>query len=219
MMNERILFLDIARGLCIILVVIGHYMPDYSPAWYAALHDVIYRFHMPLFMFVSGCVYVATLRSQSYWKFLSRKVHRLMLPYITTSLIVVTIKLGTQHLAYVEKPVGLLSYAKIFCLPEAGYFLWFIWALWWMFVIIPLFNTPKKRLGLFLASVIIHFLPLSFGGLFCLNEAKTMLVWFMLGVVMFDHQVLRQWMSSLRLERLPLAVGAFAVTLIMGGVN
>lgn len=57
---NRIIALDIAKAICIILVVMGHYVPDNSPAWYVLVHDVIYTFHMPLFMFVSGYVYIAT---------------------------------------------------------------------------------------------------------------------------------------------------------------
>lgn len=59
---NRIIALDIAKAICIILVVMGHYVPDNSPAWYVLVHDVIYTFHMPLFMFVSGYVYIATKR-------------------------------------------------------------------------------------------------------------------------------------------------------------
>lgn len=45
---NRIIFLDIAKAICIILVVVGHYMPDNSPMWYVMLNKVIYTFHMPL---------------------------------------------------------------------------------------------------------------------------------------------------------------------------
>ena len=57
---QRLISFDIAKAICIILVVIGHYVPDYSPQWYVGVHDVIYTFHMPLFMFASGFIYMAT---------------------------------------------------------------------------------------------------------------------------------------------------------------
>lgn len=76
---NRIVFLDIAKAICIILVVVGHYMPDNSPMWYVMLNKVIYTFHMPLFMFVSGYVYIATKKDISYGSFLMKKVKRLML--------------------------------------------------------------------------------------------------------------------------------------------
>ena len=54
---NRILYIDIAKAICIILVVIGHYCPDSSPQWYQTVNHFIYSFHMPLFMFASGFVY------------------------------------------------------------------------------------------------------------------------------------------------------------------
>ena len=51
---QRLVFLDIAKAICIILVVIGHYHPENSPEWYNVIWKFIYSFHMPLFMFASG---------------------------------------------------------------------------------------------------------------------------------------------------------------------
>ena len=48
MRNNRDKSLDIAKAICIILMVVGHSgCPTY-------LHDFIYMFHMPCFFFVSG---------------------------------------------------------------------------------------------------------------------------------------------------------------------
>lgn len=132
-------------------------MPDYSPAWYEATHDVIYTFHMPLFMFASGFIYMATKRNVPYGQFLWKKVKRLMVPYLSVSAIVITIKLLTEGHAYVQNPVTAMSYVKMFYLPEAGYFLWFIWALWWMFVLVPLFKNKNVRLGLFVVAAVLHY--------------------------------------------------------------
>lgn len=43
--------LDIAKGLCIVLMVIGH---SGAPEW---LHDLIYVFHMPCFFIISGILF------------------------------------------------------------------------------------------------------------------------------------------------------------------
>ena len=181
MTKERILFLDVAKAVCIILVVVGHYVPDNSPGWYVAIHDVIYTFHMPLFMFASGCVYIATRKDIGYGSFLKRKLRRLMVPYLSTSVIVITIKLLTQGGMGVEHPVTVSSYLRMFYQPEAGYFLWFIWALWWMFVLVPLFRTPGSRLVLFIAALALHYVPLALPREFCISECRSMLVFFMLG--------------------------------------
>lgn len=129
---NRIIALDIAKAICIILVVMGHYVPDNSPAWYVLVHDVIYTFHMPLFMFVSGYVYIATKKRSTYGDFLLKKVRRLMVPYLTTSVMVIVIKLLTQGSMSVDNPVTIFSFVEMFYMPVAGYFLWFIWALWWI---------------------------------------------------------------------------------------
>ena len=185
---QRLISFDIAKAICIILVVIGHYVPDYSPQWYVGVHDVIYTFHMPLFMFASGFIYMATKKDIPYKDFLLKKVKRLMVPYLSVSAIVITIKLLTEGHAYVENPVTWMSYVKMLYLPEAGYFLWFIWALWWMFVISPLFKTKQMRLGLFVLAIVLHYIPNILPEIFCLSQFQGMLVYFMLGVVFCDWE-------------------------------
>ena len=206
---NRIVFLDIAKAICIILVVVGHYMPDNSPMWYVMLNKVIYTFHMPLFMFVSGYVYIATKKDISYGSFLMKKVKRLMIPYFTTSVIVITIKLLAQNFMFVEHPVTLLSFFEILYLPVAGYFLWFIWALWWMFVILPFFKTKTSRDVLFLVSILLHFIPLEVTSLFCLEQFRGMLVYFMFGIFAFENRWLYYFIVNFKWSKLVCAVLLF----------
>lgn len=191
--KKRILYIDFAKAIAIILVVIGHYSPDYHPVWYGQLRSIIYGFHMPLFMFASGFVYIATFRHEPYGIFLLRKLKRLMIPYFVVSVIIITIKMLTQGAAYVQNPVTSISYVKVFYLPEAGYFTWFIWALWWMFVLVPLFNDKRKRLLLLICAIILYFLPITFPQEFCLREFKGMLLYFSLGCVVWDYKGLFVW--------------------------
>ena len=185
---QRLIYLDIAKAICIILVVIGHYCPENSPGWWMYINRAIYTFHMPLFMFASGFIYIATQKYESYRSFILRKIKRLMIPYFTTSVLVITIKLLMQNGAYVQHPVTVISYLKMLYLPEAGYFLWFIWALWWMFVIVPLFRNRKSRLLLFACSVLFFLFPMNLPEVFCLKEFKKMFVFFMFGVTCFDFK-------------------------------
>lgn len=221
---KRIIFIDIAKAICIILVVVGHYVPADSPSWYVALHDIIYTFHMPLFMFASGYVYIATKKKDVvYVDFLWKKVRRLMLPYLVTSVIVITIKLFTQGSMSVDNPVTPLSYLRMFYLPEAGYFLWFIWALWWMFVLVPLFKTPHERLWLFAMCLLLHYVPVSLPQEFCLGQFKNMIVFFMLGVVAFEHKALHRLVNDFSMRKSVIAIALFAivqsVNLSFGGVK
>lgn len=185
--NQRLITFDTAKAICIILVVIGHYVPISSPTWYYALHDWIYTFHMPLFMFASGYIYIAFKKDEKYHFFIWKKIKRLMIPYFTTSFIIISIKLLSQRGMYVENPVGITSYLKMFYLPEAGYFLWFIWALFLMFIFMPLFKNKKLRTTLFVIAIILHYVhPFPLTKLFCISQAANMLIWFTLGVTSFD---------------------------------
>ena len=56
---DRLTHFDIAKAIAIILVVIGHFYPSDAPHWYVQMRAWIYTFHMPLFMFLSGYIYLA----------------------------------------------------------------------------------------------------------------------------------------------------------------
>lgn len=189
MMNSkpRVVALDIARMVCIILVVIGHYDPSNAPSHYSNMLSVIYTFHMPVFLFISGYLYIITRKEESFNAFITKKIKRLAIPYLVTSAIVITIKLLTQGNAQVDHPVTAMSYLKMFYLPEAGYFLWFIWTLLLSFIIVFFFKTKQARLMLFITSLIISFLPSCGIDFFCLRQTQEMLVYFMTGVVIADY--------------------------------
>lgn len=56
-------FLDIAKGMAIILVILGHTFQSLSENFDDSLgFRVIYSFHMPLFIFISGMVFSITLK-------------------------------------------------------------------------------------------------------------------------------------------------------------
>lgn len=196
-LRQRNYVIDFAKAIAIVLVVIGHWYPTTSPAWWIGIRDVIYSFHMPLFMAASGYIYIYISRSyaaQNYGSFLLGKVKRLMVPYISTSIIVITIKLLTQGDAYVENPVTLGSYLEIFYRPAAGYYLWFIWALWWMFVIVPFFKKKSWRVGLFVVALVAAYLPWKAPEIFCLRETQGMLVYFMTGVMLYEYRQVLTWL-------------------------
>lgn len=54
MMKERILWIDELKGFTIFLVIIGHILISRFLPQFQLFHTVIYSFHMPLFMFLSG---------------------------------------------------------------------------------------------------------------------------------------------------------------------
>lgn len=90
---SRIAWLDYAKGIGIVLVVVGHVirglvnadlMP--SPSIYTNLDAWIYSFHMPLFFFLSGLLLYKSLR-KDFKNILISKSKRILYPYIVWSLI------------------------------------------------------------------------------------------------------------------------------------
>jgi len=186
---ERNVCLDIAKAICIVLVVIGHYFPADAPMWYVNFRFLIYTFHMPLFLFASGYIYQSFKKEESYMSFVMKKMRRLMVPYLATSVVIITIKLFTQSNLYVEHAVTWFSYVRMFYMPEAGYFLWFVWSLFSMFLIAPLLKTKAVRLSAFFIALLIHYLPFDQMNVFALSETKRMFMWFMLGVFCCDLRI------------------------------
>lgn len=72
MSTEHIKYIDTAKGIGIILVLVGHIFPrDFV--------NSIYLFHMPLFFFLSGF----TLSPQKGMGFINKKIKSLLIPYFS----------------------------------------------------------------------------------------------------------------------------------------
>ena len=76
--KKRILWIDIAKGIAILLMVIGH-VDNIHPY----LKGIIFSFHMPLFMIINGYL----IRSYDIKKTFIRSLRTLMLPYFVVCLL------------------------------------------------------------------------------------------------------------------------------------
>lgn len=84
MINKRMSWVDIAKGIGIMLVVLGHMnVPGFVGKY-------IYSFHMPLFFFLSGYVYSSN-KYTNFSSLLKNKARFLLIPYVYFSLITVFI--------------------------------------------------------------------------------------------------------------------------------
>lgn len=80
--TKRISYLDIARGIGMVLVVMGH-VTYINPA----LRHFITAFHMPLFFVISGILLEINREEEKNYKLLIfRKLQRIMIPYLVFSL-------------------------------------------------------------------------------------------------------------------------------------
>lgn len=87
-MKERMILIKksydglfVARGIGILLVVLGHIIPQES-----YLGGTIYSFHMPLFILLSG-VFASTCEKYKFIDYLKKSVSRLIVPYVVFTLI------------------------------------------------------------------------------------------------------------------------------------
>ncbi len=89
--------IDIAKGILIFLVVLGH-----APEGSAALHKYIYWFHMPAFFIISGLFLRETFCLKEEVK---KKALRLLVPYAVFSLVLGTVD---RHGNILKQAVGTL---------------------------------------------------------------------------------------------------------------
>lgn len=82
--KERIVSVDVLKGLAAYLVVLGHIVTGKEA--YHGIYNFIYSFHMPLFMFLAGCTVVVSYRNSGRkMTYLVRRFVNIMLPYLTWS--------------------------------------------------------------------------------------------------------------------------------------
>lgn len=194
MEKTRDIAFDIAKGIGIVLVVIGHYEPADSPAWYVEFVRFIYGFHMPLFFFIAGFFYDRSTRKESYRSFVWGKFQRLMVPYFILSWALVGVKLLFEGVMRVDHPVTLDTLYQLFYLPKAGYFLWFVYALFLVFCIVPFFKAGKRLVLLTILALGLAFW-ISAPMYFCLRPLCMHFIFFVVGMWVSRVVWLQRFMS------------------------
>lgn len=85
--NNRTVYIDIARGIAIILMVIGHVVKN------GIFRNFIFSFHMPLFIFSSGLMFKENEKIKDSAIKIFKK---LIFPYLICTLLIDLIKFGEQ---------------------------------------------------------------------------------------------------------------------------
>lgn len=123
---ERDVSIDIAKGICIILVVIGHLLQfDCSGLAKNTLFNYIYAFHMPVFMMLSG--YVASYGNFDvpFTKLILRRFRQLMVPFLVWMVLTVVY----WHTSLVGDITLAMSFLKR---PDVG--AWFLLSLFFVYL-------------------------------------------------------------------------------------
>lgn len=142
--------INIARGILLLFVLIGHSLPDVQTGFVTPasewIYKFIYSFHMGGFFILAGFVGAGKLctdKADTYSEIV-RKAKRLMVPYLFYS--GVTLILKEIFSAYANRPFDLTNAWKILLLgsnPNGG--LWYIWTLFVISVMFLLINRITRK--------------------------------------------------------------------------
>lgn len=195
---NRLADIDACKGFAIFLVVLGHVGSRSVPAdayLYEWLRSVIYLFHMPFFMFLSGFVFFMSLKpiaSGTQWlEFSKQKFERLFPAYFLLACLVLVGKLFVQQFAHVDNPAsGLMDLVDILLYPmqSVSAFVWYIYVLFWMMVVSALLLRVLSvpLLALLGASMVLLFVPRL--QLLGLGQFTKLYFFFLLGCCAFQYK-------------------------------
>lgn len=132
-MGKRIEWIDTAKGIGLILVILGHLHIPFMTTW-------IYLFHMPLFFFLSGLVYSG---GKYTWKqYLIKKAKSLLVPYVTYGFIILLFYTIVNSIIGVENSLygSTREMFKNLIIQEHFWTIWFLTALFLVEIIYYFLN-------------------------------------------------------------------------------
>lgn len=101
--------ITIAKGLAILLVVVGHITAGVVPdgnEWWSVWLDIKNLFHMPFFMAISGYLYFRPGRVEGLWDnykdYVVKQARRLIVPFFLIGVLVIFGKLIASSIMYVD---------------------------------------------------------------------------------------------------------------------
>ena len=141
--SNRLAWPDVAKGICIISVILGHLGVD-------AINRVVFTYHLPVFFLLSGYF----MKKTSDKKCIEDKARRLLIPYALTCVVICIVSaifagiLGTDIKDTLFSWVGAALYGAgdsweyPFFIKGIGA-IWFLWALFFAVVIVNHFLDKK----------------------------------------------------------------------------
>ena len=192
-MGDRDLTLDITKGLLITLVVLGHSIQySFGEEWLASgqffeniVFKIIYSFHMPLFMMISGYLFYNS-NKKDFKQLMTSKLKAIGIPMLSFIL------LFNTHLYILFGVDGYIGgickhfITTIFC----GMTMWFLFSLLLNMILIAVITRLVKNkifqyLGMIILFVVSFFIP----DTIVLSVHKFMFPFFCMGYVIKQHDV------------------------------
>lgn len=150
--KEHYSYLDTAKGIAILLVVLGHSFPsnifngnDLVDEIAKVIYDFVYTFHMPVFFYISGFLFYKSWNTQRVGT-LKLKAKRLLVPYLMFSIIYIPLRIFFSSMA--NSDYGNSYWKIIFGVsPNGG--VWYLYLLFLSFVV-TFFFVKKDNIKIFI---------------------------------------------------------------------
>ncbi|MBQ9314237.1 MAG: acyltransferase family protein [Clostridia bacterium] len=205
-MNEkRERWIDVCKGITMILVVIGHVISSYHNSGllkeatiFNFIHAFIYYFHMPLFFFISGYLLDINKNKKDKKERITEKLISYGIPYIIFSIIYFLLKIFTSQVVNTR-----LSIKDILLIPIIPIsFMWYLYAVMIMAILAIVFTDVKQRKVLFVISFALKFVTdillndASFSSsifkeLIIFDIAKNLL-WYITGILFYHYKLIEK---------------------------
>lgn len=191
--KKKIEWLAVLQGFSMLLVVIGHVTltnvpSDSSTPIATGIERIIYSFHMPLFIFISGWLFYFTciLKEKNFKDVVIAKLKRLGIPFLAFTLMATILKSAFPSLMH--RPVTLQELIDTFFFFKSNPLgeMWFIIVLFELMLLYPVYKSITKNdlsaaIGLGGAILISRFFPeISY---FNLGRVAYMLPFFVAGIL------------------------------------
>lgn len=198
MKKERLSELDLITGIAIFLVVLGHIASrnDLNDIfWYSNLKTLIYKFHMPLFMFISGAIaYYSYNKNTNYFYYLKLKFNRIVPGFLLFSGIIIFGKYFANMFLHVDnfenEILNNIYNVLFFPSKSVAGSLWYIYVLLQFYIFLPFLIKINKK-NLFLLSLLLHILYINYNitDFMMLDKFSEYLLFFTLGFIYIEKRI------------------------------
>lgn len=216
--GEKRRYIDFLKGVAIIMMLWGHTIqyltPESMDFFDNSLYKIIYSFHMPVLMVISGYLYSFSVAKYDFVTLIHKKVSGLLWPLAVWSVLNYYITTGVFNIL-LGRPIALFNGEWLYNLSS----LWFIWSVFSASVAVALLyritNIWMRIIGFVLSFILVALFPNAVLNLYMypffligfaipkINDAKKVvqiigasMVLYPIGMIFFqkDHFIYTQWL-------------------------
>lgn len=215
-MKERDKFWDAVKGLAIVFVVLGHaiqfgggkeYLIELE-YWNSAAMRLIYSFHMPLFMLVSGYFCYFSCRKHNALENIKNKLKKLLIPIVSFSIIKVLVVNADSIDNLMTIDLWWNTFANN---------LWFLWVILissLMIIILGRIKSPLVYLILMISCILFLFLP----NKWVLHYLAWLFPYFIIGYIMNERHLDKLMFDRIKII-LPVCLILFVSLLVFYNID